>query len=154
MPHNLLPVPHLRQETPHSCLETCARMVLAYLGESVTEEQLLALFEGTEFGTPANRLTRLERMSYSVDIGPSTLELIRSKLESRLPSITLVNTAFLNYWHESTRHAVVVIGINSEHVYLNDPAFPSAPQTASLDSFLAAWIEMEQISATISRATR
>jgi len=126
-------------------------MVLAYLGDSVPEEELLALFDGTEFGTPANRLNRLGRMGYDVEIGRGTLELLRSKLELGLPSIVLVHTAFLGYWTESTRHAVVVVGLDDEHAYLNDPAFESAPQKVSLNGFLAAWIEMDQISATISR---
>jgi len=86
-----------------------------------------------------------------VEIGRGTLELLRSKLELGLPSVVLVHTAFLDYWTESTRHAVVVVGLDDEHAYLNDPAFESAPQTVSLDGFLTAWIEMDQISATISR---
>ena len=151
MPSVLLPVPHLPQDKPHSCLEACARMVLAYLGDSVPEDELLALFDGTEFGTPASRLTRLGRMGYDVEIGRGTFELLRSKLELGLPSIALVHTAFLDYWTESARHAVVVVGLDEKHVYLNDPAFESAPQTVSLDGFLTAWIEMDQISATITR---
>ena len=30
-------------------------MVLAYLGDSVPEEEQLSLFDGTEFGTPVSR---------------------------------------------------------------------------------------------------
>lgn len=126
-------------------------MVPAYLGDSVPEDELLALFDGTEFGTPASRLTRLGRMGYDVEIGRGTFELLRSKLELGLPSIALVHTAFLDYWTESARHAVVVVGLDEKHAYLNDPAFESAPQTVSLDGFLTAWIEMDQISATITR---
>jgi ABC-type bacteriocin/lantibiotic exporter with double-glycine peptidase domain len=111
-------------------------MVLAYLGDSVTEEELLVLFDGTEFGTPASRMTRLGRMGYDVEIGRGTFDLLRSKLELGLPSIALVHTAFLDYWTESTRHAVVVVGLDDEHAYLNDPAFESAPQTVPLEGFL------------------
>jgi hypothetical protein len=75
------------------CLEACARIVLAYLGDSVPEDELLALFDGTEFGTPASRLTRLGRIGYDVEIGRGTFELLRSKLELGLPSIVLVHTA-------------------------------------------------------------
>ena len=35
-----LPVPHFKQEYPHTCVVACIRIVLAYLGQEHTEEEL------------------------------------------------------------------------------------------------------------------
>ncbi len=42
-----------------------------------------------------------------------------------------------------------MVGIDSDHVHLNDPTFDTAPQIASIDGFLAAWLEMDEVAATI-----
>jgi hypothetical protein len=71
-------------------------------------------------------------------------------VNSRYSPIVFVQTQFLDYWVENSPHAVVLVGIDEEHVvYLNDPAFEIAPQIASIDGFLAAWIEMDEVAATI-----
>jgi len=62
-----------------------------------------------------------------------------------------VETDFLEYWDVGTPHAVVVIGLDGSSVYLNDPAFATAPQQTSLDGFLAAWTEMDDVVAVIER---
>ena len=40
-----IPVPHFQQETPHTCLPACVRMVLSYLGDEQTERQLASAFQ-------------------------------------------------------------------------------------------------------------
>ena len=52
---------------------------------------------------------------------------------------------------ERTGHAVVVVGIDDEMVYLNDPAFANAPQVVSHGDLLLAWLEMEEYYAIIQQ---
>lgn len=40
MPTVLLPVPPYKQVGAHNCLPACARMVLSYLGQEVSEVEL------------------------------------------------------------------------------------------------------------------
>jgi uncharacterized protein Usg len=84
-----------------------------------------------------------------VSYGSTTLEQLQEWLDHDIPPIAFVQTAFLDYWTTNTPHAVVVVGINDNQVYLNDPAFDIAPQSTSLDGFLAAWIEMDEVAASI-----
>jgi hypothetical protein len=46
-------------------------------------------------------------------------------------------------------HTVVVIGLDTMAVGLNDPYFATAPQTTSLPSFEKAWAEIGQLTAFI-----
>jgi ABC-type bacteriocin/lantibiotic exporter with double-glycine peptidase domain len=47
----------------------------------------------------------------------------------------------LGHLETITHHAVVIIGIDGDRVYLNDPAFVTAPQIVARDEFEPAWIE-------------
>ncbi len=82
------------------------------------------------------------------------METLERYLDVELPIIVYIDTGFLvSYWTESTNHAVVVIGIEGEHIYLNDPFFQAAPQILLLNEFLPAWIEQKQLYAVIGLTT-
>lgn len=55
----------------------------------------------------------------------------------------------LPYWTYPTAHVAVVVGYDDQRVYLNDPAFPEAPQSVLWDGFLAAWEEYDRMAAII-----
>ena len=57
----------------------------------------------------------------------------------------------LPYWHERGGHAVVVIGIDDDSIYLNDPSFPQSPQVVSHGDFLLAWLEADEYYAIIRK---
>ena len=123
-----------------------ATLVLAYYGINTTEEAVAQQLGTTEYGrlpAPAGRLLRLSISKRTVALGPSSLEILRASLLAGNPVIALVNTQFLDYWHEETAHAVVVVGFDDTGVLLNDPAFDDAPKHASIDGFLAAWGEYD-----------
>lgn len=67
------------------------------------------------------------------------------------PVIAQVWPVMLPYWAlESTgSHVLVVVGYDDDTVYVNDPAFPTAPHAISHISFLAAWAEYDETSAII-----
>ncbi|MFQ5812276.1 MAG: C39 family peptidase [Anaerolineae bacterium] len=150
MPDSWLPVPHYKQEHPHSCLQACVRMVLAYLGHTVSESTLNRLFEAEDFGVPGHRLQRLARWGYRVRYESGTETMLCNILDQRIPVVALVRTGFLDYWTEDVYHAVVVVGMDASLVYLNDPWFDVAPQAVLRDAFLAAWVEMDCLSGIIS----
>lgn len=151
MPSVLLPVPHHKQVGPHNCLPACARMVLGYLGQDVGEAELAAQLGATVWGTPGQRLLRLDSPSLHVSFGPLTLLLVYDRLNAGIPVIALVRTAFLDYWQADLAHAVVVVGYDEQHLLLDDPAFDDAPQHATPTGFLAAWGEFDYLCGTITR---
>jgi hypothetical protein len=44
---------------------------------------------------------------------------------------------------ENTSHVIVATGLDQDHIYVNDPAFDTAPQTIPLSHFLLAWSEFD-----------
>lgn len=146
-----LEVPHFQQATEGACLAACARMVLAYLQSPIPENKINELLGTDEIGIPASRVLRLEKWGFQVTYGTADLQMLRDWLNQGVPPIAFVQTQFLDYWTENTSHAVVVVGINDEHIYLNDPAFAIAPQIVSPDGFLAACIEMDEVAAIVTR---
>ncbi|MCA9951965.1 MAG: peptidase C39 family protein [Anaerolineales bacterium] len=150
MPDDWLKVPHIPQSADGRCLQACAGMILAYLESPVDEDELSNLFDATEYGVPSSRISRLEQWGFRVTYRTATLSEIRAWLAQEKPVIAFVNTRFLDYWTAVTPHAVVLLGISKGSVFLNDPAFSEAPQTCSLDAFLAAWVEMDEVIACIA----
>jgi ABC-type bacteriocin/lantibiotic exporter with double-glycine peptidase domain len=127
-------------------------MVLHYWGHTTTEKALAQLFGGTAIGTPSSRVQRLTQWGYRVAYRTSTLPELEAWLEQGIPPIVFVRTEFLDYWTENTPHAVVLVGVDEDRVYLHDPAFAAASQTCSLDGFLAAWVEQDEVVAVIQPA--
>jgi len=127
-------------------------MVLDYIGQPVNYDRLLRLLQiDPEYGTVARNILRLSELGVEVLYTRGTLDDIRNHLAANQPCIAFVNTGELPYWKERTGHAVVVIGIDDESVYLNDPAFTAAPQVISHGDFLLAWMEVEEYYAVIQR---
>lgn len=145
----LLPLPHLVQPKDGECLPTCAAMVLAWYGKQVSITKLSKLFGTSPYGTPGSRIKRLAKWGVDVAYKQAEFDEIKVYLANKTPVIALVDTLFLTYWHERTFHAVVVVGVDGDTVYINDPAFVDAPQPVHLDGFLAAWIEQSQMVAII-----
>jgi ABC-type bacteriocin/lantibiotic exporter with double-glycine peptidase domain len=140
----LLPVSHRQQSQSSDCLATCAAMLLEYLHVPFKYEHLLRLLRVRSFGTEFPNLRYLESLGLSVLIEQGTVETLRGHLERGLPPIVFVNTGLLSYWQEQTGHALVVLAIEDEKIYLNDPRFADAPKAIPLTEFEAAWIEQDQ----------
>lgn len=58
----------------------------------------------------------------------------------------------LDYWDSSTSHVVVVVGYDESALFLNDPAFVTAPQIVTWNAFLAAWAEYDETAVVIAKA--
>jgi len=146
---SLLRVSHRQQLRQADCLAACAAMVLEYLQVPSTYQDLLKRLRIESYGAPFSNLRQLESLGVKVLIQRGTIESLREHLERGLPPIAFVNTEQLGYWKESTSHAVVVLGIEDNQIYLDDPAFTEAPQVISLDEFMLAWIDLDQFYALI-----
>ena len=75
--------------------------------------------------------------------------LIRSKIRMlpstavpmpiKKPVIAVVYTEYLPYLTTESLHAVVIVGIDEQHVYFNDPLLEQAPIVLSVEEFQRAW---------------
>lgn len=151
MPEDSTMVRHYRQSKPGACLQACAKMVLAVLGDDFSEEQLTAQLGSYEFGMPASRVTRLCRWGYRVEFGPATIADLQTQLELGWHPIVFVRADFLPWADFGGSHALVVGEVTENTVYVFDPALDDGPTTLSLDELLLAWEEFDCLSAVISK---
>ena len=149
MPNDYLPVPHQQQRNDGACLPACAVMVLRYLGLEADEAQLARLMRSYTIGTPARNVRYLTPLGVDVTFGSATLSDLQQNFLDHLPTIAFVNTEALPNHELEGYHAVVVVGLTEETVYLNDPAFETAPTAVPLDHFLLAWSDFDYLQATI-----
>lgn len=148
----LLTVSHRQQTQQADCLAACAAMVLHYLQIPISYNKLTQLLKVDAIGAPFRNLNNLQSLGLSILIEEASLQSLIGYLEVGLPLIVVVDTNQLSYWHEATNHAVVVVGIENETIYLNDPDLNVAPQMVSLAEFELAWLEKDYLMAVIQLA--
>jgi hypothetical protein len=73
-----------------------------------------------------------------------TFDQLQDHLQQDHPCIAFVYTGELSYWSEDVDHAVVVVGLDDRHIYVNDPAFPSGPLIVDRGEFDLAWLEWDE----------
>jgi len=146
-----LPIRHFRQHRDGECLAACAKMAMDYIGISVSYERLLKLLHIKPFGALFSMLRELEQLGVIVVYKQGTFDELYTHLTSNRPCIAIVQTGELPYWNTATDHAVVVVGLDEEAVYLNDPAFDNAPIQVSHGDFGLAWFERDEYYATLMR---
>lgn len=141
---NLLPISHRQQIQQADCLAACAAMLLDYLQVPMQYEHLLRLLKVRSFGTSLFNLRNLQTLGLFILIEEGDLARLQTHLAIGLPPIVAVSTARLSsYWTEDTDHAVVVIGIDNEFVYLHDPDLSSAPTVVTIEEFESAWLDQD-----------
>jgi len=150
MPTTWLNVPLLPQSDRADCLPTCVEMVLAFFGQSVKREWLSQVMGTSDLGTPGFKVLNLQRHGYDVTYASATDErVLVQALAGGIPPIALLRTSHLPYWERETAHAVVIIAVDMDHVTLNDPAFPAAPQTIPRGEFMLAWLDFDCLYALV-----
>jgi len=148
MPLVVLPVPHIQQHGIGDCLATCSLMVLTYLRHNVSYQQLFSLLQTDWYGTAFSNISNLEKLGVTVVHEQGTLTKLYDHLKQNRPCIVAVNTNELPYWDETTPHAIVVVGMDENWIYLNDPVFATAPMQVSHGDFDLAWFEQDEFYAT------
>lgn len=143
---NYLPVSHQKQQQPADCLVACTAMILQYLQIPFRYERLSKLLETERHGTVFSKLQNLQALHLTLQIQEGNFDDIAEALDVGLPVIVAVNTGELtSYWQRTTAHAVVIVGMDSEFIYLNDPALDDAPKKVALAEFDLAWLEMANL---------
>lgn len=147
----VLPVPHLRQKKWGECLPTCAYMVLTYIKRRTIYWRLRHVLGTKEFGTPFSNIQNLERMGVTVEFGNrGNFDLLYDYLTKNQPCIVSVETSELPHWHDNTLHAVVVVGMDKQLLYINDPEFEKSPIPVSYGDFDLAWLAQNERYAVLS----
>jgi ABC-type bacteriocin/lantibiotic exporter with double-glycine peptidase domain len=147
---NLLLLPHHKQRQQADCLAACVAMVLEYWKQPLAYTRLIALLGIQDFGAPSSNVRRLADLGLSVSFDQGDLASLEVHLQRGEPCIVFLRTGELPYWVEDTGHAVVVVGLDSDTVYFNDPAFDKAPQQVSHGDFLLAWLDFDYDYAVIT----
>ena len=146
----LLPVSHRKQRARADCLAACAAMVMNYIGHLCPYQRLLRLLDVKSIGTPSSNILRLTELGVSVTYRAGSLEGLEHQIALGQPCIVFLDTAELPYWSQAVFHAVVVVGVDDEYVYVNDPAFDQAPQSITWGDFELAWIKEGYYCAVVS----
>lgn len=102
-------------------------------------------------GTPISNARHIKKLGFQVLVKTLTREELETHLIEKKPVITRVWTAMFDYWTMATSHVVVVIGFDSENVYVNDPSLSTGSRAISWNAFLAAWAEYDEIAVIITR---
>lgn len=154
MPKNLLPLPHIEQQSESDCLAACAAMVLAFLDFHVSYSRLLTILDIHPWGTPHRNIRKLTelfpglRVTYKQGEPLDLFQLV----DSGCPVIVFVWTGDLPYWKEETWHAVVIVGYDEGSFYVNDPAYSNAPQPVLHGDLELGWIAYDSYYAVIEKA--
>ncbi|MCL4303972.1 MAG: C39 family peptidase [Anaerolineae bacterium] len=140
-----LAVPHVQQQQPGECLAACAQMILTYLAIPVSYQKLLKLLRvKSGIGTPVAHLRSLKQLRVEAVYQQGNFDELAIHLRQGHPCIVFLKTGELSYWPEATDHAVVVVGLDEEYIYVNDPAFPDAPLQVDRGEFDLAWLEWDE----------
>lgn len=137
-----------QQPREGDCLPACAAMVLTYLNQKVDYQLLRRQLGTTQLGTIFSNIQHIQSRRLVVEYGQGNLETLARHLGANRPVIVAVATELLPYWitrsdideaSRETEHAVVVVGLEQQTIYVNDPDFKHAPQKLDLEWFMAAW---------------
>lgn len=79
-----------------------------------------------------------------------SVAILYTLLQHGWPIIASVDTGPLPYWEISTGHAVVVVGMEREHIFLNDPGMPDGPVQVLIGDFELAWLEQDELYAVLA----
>ena len=148
-----LPLPHKPQQGDGYCLPACVQMVLANLGITRTQEALAKILGlNPPFGTRHSNIKKLASARLKVTYAAGDLTDIRRWLEQETPVIVFVQAGDLPHWARyQFQHAVVVVGIEGQTIYLLDPALDSGPTAVDEAAFMLAWSWLDYTYATLTR---
>jgi uncharacterized protein YvpB len=152
----ILSVPHLMQRNIGECLVGCVGMALTYTGRSFSYQRVTKLLNVHPGGAYFSNVRNLETLGVSVVLNHGGIDQLFAHLQQDRPIIVPVKTGELSYWcnhplqFENTSHAIVVIGIDAEQIYVNDPALLQAPVFVSHGDFELARIEYDELYAVLN----
>ncbi len=125
-------------------------MVLAYWQRDISYSALLRLLRIQPYGAPAGNIRLLSALGVRVTYSTTNLGGLKALLDRGLPLVVFVRTGELPYWSYQTDHAVVVVGYDEGHVYVNDPDKSDAPIAVPAGDFELAWLERDYAYALVA----
>jgi len=139
-----LKVPYFGQEKWFTCGPACLRMLLAYFGNDISEEELEKACGTTELGTTPTQIST-GASEFGMDAMATknaNLEDLRKNLENRLPIIVLIDPSYIYGGIAGFGHFIVITGIdegNNEIIY-HDPGISEGGfRRCEIEKFLKAW---------------
>jgi ABC-type bacteriocin/lantibiotic exporter with double-glycine peptidase domain len=114
-------------------------MVLAYHGRLASEDELRQLLGTSPLGTPARNVLRVAALGFDVQLRFTNLGGLGAALLAGTPPVVFVNTGSLDSWTFDCAHVLVVVGVDSASVPVNDPILDSGSRQTSLSGFHVAW---------------
>lgn len=147
----LLPVPHHSQQGAADCLAACLAMILDFHEQSVEYDRLLSLLDIGPIGAPRRNIVRAVRFGVDVIYREATMSILVDYVQSGEPVIAFVDTNELPYWTSGTNHAVVVIGVQDDALFVNDPASEADPIRVTMGDFELAWLNADYMCAIVRK---
>ncbi len=145
----LFHVPDTRQSANYSCGATALQAVLDYWGIDIEEDELMALLNTSpDFGTDERDIVRVaQQMGLEAEIKDNiTLEDLEKSINEGVPVIidcqswrgsSYSNKSWTDDWYDG--HYMVVIGIDENNVYLEDPYTLGSRGFIPRNEFLERW---------------
>lgn len=149
----LLNVPDVRQPTDYSCGPTSLQAVLSYYGVDMRVEDLINMTHCTVNGTnPSDIASAAQNLGFNAVVKENmTLQDLQNYTTQGTPVIVDAQawksnqTQNLNWTSdEEDGHYMVVIGIDNENVYLEDPAILGSRGYINNQEFLDRWHDIYQ----------
>ncbi len=145
----LFHVPDARQSANYSCGATALQAVLYYWGIDIEEDELMALLNTSpDFGTDEKDIVKVaQHMGLEAEIKDNiTLEDLENSIKEGVPVIVdcqswrgsaYSNKSWADDWDDG--HYMVVIGIDENNVYLEDPYTLGSRGFIPRKEFLERW---------------
>jgi ABC-type bacteriocin/lantibiotic exporter with double-glycine peptidase domain len=135
---------HYRQQDKAACIPAAIRMVISHfdetLAESLSESDLMRLLGTGSTGSLLEHLPRLNQLGFEAISEESSLTELALFLHLfQTPVIAVLYAGYVEYLKSDSLHAVVIVGMDEEKVYLNDPLRETSPIVLSIDQFNRAW---------------
>lgn len=136
-------IKNIQQQYEYDCLVCCCQQILGNLGIDQSEKWLWRQLQAST--GEVTSFTNLKKLEASLGLviemhhGNDNIEQFAPYIESGLPIVIAVDADIPSSWPFCQQHAVVVIGFDSEHVYVNDPAQDETGLAVGIDTFLLAW---------------
>lgn len=144
----LLQLPDVRQATPYTCGVSASQAILMYYGIDAREGRLAEEFGTTEeAGTsPEQIIAGLASYGLTATIKENTtLEDLRANLKQGWPTMVAIQAWLETYpapdWSKNWEdgHWVIVVGMDKEKVYFEDPSILGSCGWLTQTEFLARW---------------
>lgn len=149
----ILRLPDVRQTTDYSCGPTALQAVLGYYGEEHFERDLMELCQADpQEGTPPGRLAEAARkLGFQAEVRQNlTLKDLEDSIEAKVPVMVAaqawrnedqLQTPWEQIWDSG--HWMVVVGLDSEHVYFEDPSILGSLGSIPRQEFLQRWHDVD-----------